>query len=72
MKMARKILFDQTDPESGKDIDGLIASLKKSSPGTLARLKDSGGRIYGHAMADDHEGKQVDPNSARTTKAKKC
>lgn len=69
MKNMKKVLFDETDPEEGKDIGGLISSLKKSSPGVLARLKDSGGRIGGHPMADDSKG--IDPNSARTTKAKK-
>lgn len=50
----RKILFSGS--EGSANIEGLIESLKKTSPGTLAALKDGGGRIMGEAMADDNHG----------------
>lgn len=70
MSAARKILF--SGPDGSANIDGLIASLRKTSPGTMARLDDSGGRIHGEATASDHKGAATSPNASLTTKVTKC
>ena len=67
MNMAKKVLGNEGDA----NIEGLISNLKKTSPGTLAAIKDGGGRILGKPTADDRSGAQVDPNSARMMNPKK-
>lgn len=47
-------------PENGRDIEGLIAMLRKTSPGGMAELADRGGRLGGVAMADDDKGEKFD------------
>lgn len=69
MSAARKILF--SGPEGSANIEGLIESLKKTSPATMARLEDSGGRIQGEAMADDSKS-SINANASRVTQSKKC
>lgn len=62
----KKILF--SGPEGSANIEGLIASLRKTSPATMARLDDSGGRIHGEATADDSKSNF---NASRVTQQKK-
>lgn len=69
MSAARKILF--SGPEGSANIDGLIESLRKTAPGSLARLQESGGRIHGQAVTDDHYGSEATANDCRTTKIEK-
>ena len=70
MSAARKILF--SGPEGSANIDGLIASLRRTSPGTMARLEDSGGRIQGENVTKDRYGSGVNANASRITQQKEC
>ncbi len=68
MSMAQKILF--SGDQGSANISGLIEALKKTSPGTMARLADSGGRIRGEAQVADYKC-DTDANASRITQQKK-
>lgn len=70
MSAARKILF--SGPEGSANIDGLIESLRKTSPATMARLEDSGGRIHGEPVVKDYGMGDTNANASRITSQKKC
>lgn len=63
MSAARKILF--SGPEGSANIDGLIESLRKTSPGMLARLEETGGRIHGEKVTKDFFDGSTNANSNR-------
>lgn len=65
-----KILF--SGPEGSANIEGLIAALKRTSPGTMARMEDSGGRIQGEPTVKEYYGGNVNANASRITQQKKC
>lgn len=48
----KKVLF--SGDQGSANIDGLIESLKKTSPGTMARLADTGGRIHGEKQVAEY------------------
>lgn len=57
-------------PENGRNIEGLVEMLRKTSPGGMAELADRGGRLGGKPMANDDE-EEHDPNGSRITMHKK-
>ena len=70
MSAAKKILF--SGGAEAANVEGLIESLRKTSPGRIARFEEGGGRIHGEALTDyskkmtDH-----DPNASRIMQQKK-
>lgn len=70
MSAARKILF--SGPEGSANIEGLIESMRKTSPAMVTRMEQGGGRVMGEAMAD-YSDKLADnsPNASRIMQQKK-
>lgn len=58
----KKVLF--SGDQGSANIEGLIESLKKTSPGTMARLADSGGRIQGEKQVASYP-HSTSPNASR-------
>lgn len=64
----KKVLF--SGPEGSANIDGLIEALKQSSPGSLSRLRDTGGRINGEKQVAEYA-HDDSPNASRIMQQKK-
>lgn len=64
----KKILF--SGDQGSANIDGLIESLKKTSPGRLAALKDGGGRIQGEKQVASYP-HSTSPNASNILQQQK-
>jgi hypothetical protein len=64
----KKILF--SGDQGSANISGLIESLKKTSPATLAALRDGGGRINGEKQVAEYP-HSTSPNASNILQQKK-